>query len=52
MVKNGRLSCSHSSLVNSICTIQCNKGFVNKGSKSKVCLENRRWTGNDYSCES
>ena len=35
----------------SIAYVQCDEGFIQRGSTVRVCQANRTWSGNDTVCE-
>ena len=48
---NGNISCDGTQTTGTVCTFECNKGYVLSGSPERVCLPTNEWSGSPTSCE-
>ena len=49
-IANGVKSLSDGTLLNSVVTYYCNTGYALRGSKTRQCASNGRWTGSAPEC--
>jgi len=48
----GSVRCSEGDSYNSVCTFECEAGFELTGSRTRTCLETKKWSGEEATCTS